>query len=74
MPKHVRESFKPSEKEIETAEAWINNQLVSKPKKDNTAIGGRFQFCFTPTSVGLAFKVVDTITNESCDATDYDTW
>lgn len=38
------------------------------------AIGGRYTFSFTPTSLGLVTKVKDDISGEEIDLTDYNMW
>lgn len=38
------------------------------------AIGGRYTYSFTPTSLGTVVKVYDAITKETIDLSDYDTW
>lgn len=38
------------------------------------AIGGRFTYMFTPTSLGIVIKVQDGVTRDILDVTDYDTW
>jgi hypothetical protein len=38
------------------------------------AIGGRFTYSFTPTSLDTIVKVTDGLTNNTIDLTDYDSW
>jgi len=38
------------------------------------AIGGRFTYSFTPTSLGTIVKVKCGLTNEEVDLTDYQDW
>lgn len=38
------------------------------------AIGGRYTYCFTDTNIGRIVKVIDGVTGENFDATDYDDW
>lgn len=38
------------------------------------AIGGRFTYCFTPTSLGTVIKVKDYISKKEIDVSDYDSW
>ncbi len=39
-----------------------------------TAIGGRYSFVVTPTSIGTVFEVEDRVTKKSIDLTDYTKW
>ena len=36
--------------------------------------GGRFTYCFTPTSLGIVIKVKDCISKREIDVSDYDSW
>lgn len=54
------------------ANEWMNGKL--KDGAYTGAIGGRFTFSFTPTSLGEVIKVTDSITNETLDLSDYDSW
>ena len=38
------------------------------------AIGGGFTYMFTPTGLGMVIKVVNNITKEELDLTDYKDW
>ena len=38
------------------------------------AIGGRFTFCITPTGLGLIVKIIDNVTKQELDVTDYENW
>lgn len=38
------------------------------------AIGGRFTYQFTPTSLGTVVKVIDNLSKEFLDLSDYDQW
>ena len=38
------------------------------------AIGGRYIFMFTPTSLGIVTKVKDVVTESEIDLSDYDQW
>lgn len=42
--------------------------------KDSTAIGGRYSYVFTPTSLGISMIVEDSLTKRRIDLTDYDSW
>lgn len=67
------ESFNLEIEQEKKASEWIKNQLTSKPKNSG-AIGGRFTFSFTPTSLGTIIKVEDNQTKEILDLTDYSSW
>ena len=62
--------FELSESEHAKAKEWIE----SKPKTYGGAIGGRFSYVFTPTSIGTSVKVVDNLDKSELDVTDYDMW
>lgn len=60
--------FPISEKESERIKDWINN-LTKDEAKDEVltkigAIGGRFTYRFTPTSIGVIGTIEDSITGE----------
>lgn len=38
------------------------------------AIGGAYRYTFTPTSIGVVFKVENIATKAVLDLTDYDSW
>lgn len=38
------------------------------------AIGGQFTYEFTPTSIGLGIVIIDNVSKERCDLTDYESW
>lgn len=38
------------------------------------AIGGQFSYQFIPTGIGVIFKVVDLVSRQELDLTDYDSW
>ena len=44
------------------------------PKVYTGAIGGRFTFHFTPTSLGCIVKVSDSVDKDEIDLTDYESW
>ena len=44
------------------------------PQKYTGAVGGRYTYSFTPTSLGVITKVSDAITNEVLDLTEYEGW
>jgi len=41
---------------------------------DHTAIGGRYSYVVTPTSLGTAVMIEDSISKKVLDLTDYNTW
>jgi hypothetical protein len=49
---------------------WINQQ----PDKPTGATGGRLQYIFIPTTLGLVFKVKDSLTKDEIDLTHYEDW
>jgi len=56
------------EKEKEKASLFIKEKEV----KYVGAIGGQFTFTFTPTSIGTIKTIIDNVSGEKCDLTDYD--
>lgn len=54
--------------------AKLANWASRFPLKLTGANGGRFTYCFTPTSIGLVVKVIDNCTQEQVDLTKYDNW
>ena len=50
------------------ADKWIDSQ----PKIDSGAIGRRWSYLFTPTSIGLLVVLIDNATKAKIDLTDYD--
>jgi hypothetical protein len=64
--------FKLSNEEIKKAKSWITSQ--EKTKEPPTAIGGRFSFNFTITSIGVVVVVKDNFKKEELDVTDYSHW
>lgn len=54
------------------AYSWMKKLI-----KDNAevgTIGGRFTFSFTGTGLGLIIKVIDNVTKQELDLTDYENW
>lgn len=51
-------------------EEWLKDH----PTFNVGAIGGRYTFSFTPTSLGMVIEVTDNLVNNSLDLTDYDAW
>ena len=63
-------NFSLTEKQKEKLSEWI--RLL--PDKIEGAIGGRYTFLFTPTSIGIAVSVRDNITQLEIDLTEYEDW
>ena len=63
--------FKLTKKQAEKLNEWSN-------QKDLTiytgAIGGRFTYQFTPTSIGVVVRVIDNIDKTEIDLSEYDEW
>jgi hypothetical protein len=51
---------------------WMKKQL--KDGANTGAVGGRFQYKFTPTNLGTVLLVKDMVTNQEIDVTDYESW
>jgi hypothetical protein len=52
----------------------VNDWVAGHAKRYGGAIGGRYTYTFTPTSLGTVSKVIDNITKEELDVTDYEGW
>ena len=50
-----------TKEENDKIKQWISNRET----KDTGAIGGRYEYRFFPTSIGVVCKIVDTTNNES---------
>ena len=55
--------FPISEEEGRKANEWMNSQREKLPANEG-AIGGRFQYIFLPTSIGVVGQVKDTFTED----------
>lgn len=70
--------FQLDDAQIAAFEAWIGNNdqaLAAEGKRmDGGAIGGRFTFAFTNTSLGTVVKVTDCLTKTELDLSDYENW
>jgi hypothetical protein len=70
-------NFQLTKDEVRRLKEWdelhINTHHGGKDP-DNTAIGGRLTFGFTPTSLGTILIVSCSCKKDSCDLTDYDSW
>lgn len=54
---------------------WMAEQdAILKDQKYEGAIGGRFTYSFTPTSLGCVVTVRDDLTDNEIDVTDYSMW
>lgn len=59
---------------------WRDEQdkvVAQKQGRDEAyygAIGGGYTFCFTPTGLGVALTVVNNVTKEEINLTEYDKW
>jgi hypothetical protein len=66
--------------QVRRLKQWQNEQnakVAAKQKKSYAyygAIGGGFSFIYTPTSVGNVIKVMNSVTKEEIDLTDYGSW
>jgi hypothetical protein len=58
----------------ETQETQFQEWRATRKKAPNTAIGGRYSFVFTPTSLGNTVKVLDTVYGDELELTDYESW
>lgn len=65
--------FDISEKEMTAASEWMDDHSKAHVMKSVGAIGGRWKWSFTPTSIGDVKKISCTCGAE-CDITDYNMW
>lgn len=63
-------SFGLEDSQVKKMFEWIR----TLPDAEQGAIGGRFTYCFTLTSLGVVSVVKDGITGQEIDLTDYDAW
>jgi hypothetical protein len=66
-------SFTLTAEQAERARAWQAAMEVEHPANSG-AVGGRFQFVFTPTSIGDCCSVRDTVTGVDLDISDFTDW
>lgn len=59
-----------SDSQLETLKKWKD----SHEKVYTGAIGGRYTWCFTPNNIGCVITVVDCVTKEELDLTDYNSF
>ncbi len=64
--------FTLDEKQTEKALEW--QRELAKDNANEGAIGGRFTYSITPTGLGLIIKLVDAVTKQELDLTDFDSW
>lgn len=50
------------------------NQWAKERPVSRAADGGQFEFRFFITGIGVVVKVVDLVSNETLDLTDYSSW
>jgi hypothetical protein len=62
--------FNLDEEQLKKLEKWKSKHA----KVYEGAIGGRYTYSFSPTSLGVVVKVTDDITKEEIDLTDYLSW
>lgn len=55
-------------------EKKLNDWIEKLPHTYTGAIGGRLEYCITPTGLGLIIKVKDAVTKTELDLTDYNDW
>lgn len=65
--------FELSDKEIKRANKFIKKQEKKYPTIP-TAMGGRFNYIFTPTGIGTGVSIRDAQENIEKNITDYDLW
>jgi hypothetical protein len=64
--------FDLSKKQLAELAKW--QVELERDEAPTGAIGGRYTYSFTPTSIGIVSKVKDEVTGDVLDLTDYDMW
>jgi hypothetical protein len=67
-------TFTISGNELTKLQAWKKKQDAKTRKVYKGAIGGEYTFSFSPTGIGTAIHVENSITKEVIDITDYEHW
>ena len=63
-------TFTLTQEQLKAADKWQESQ----PKIDGGAIGGRWTYVITPTSIGLIVTLIDNATQAEIDLTEYDSF
>lgn len=71
--KEQKMNFTLEGKELEKAKKWIKKQKKIHGENIGT-IGDRFSYIFTPTGIGVGITILDGLTQEKKDVTNYDNW
>jgi len=66
-------TFKINGEELKNARKWIKEQVTKYGGASGT-IGDRFSYIFTPTAIGTAVGVRDSLTGIEKNITDYSNW
>lgn len=72
--------FQLDESQKQRLNVWIRQQelkVADEQQRSNAyygAIGGAYEYCFLPTSIGLIVKVKNGLTKEEIDLSDYENW
>lgn len=70
-------NFQLTKQEVQRLKEWDELHIITHhggKDPDNTPIGGRLTFEFTPTSLGVIVQVRCACKQDTCDLTDYDAW
>jgi hypothetical protein len=62
--------FSLNDSQLEKLKEWQNNHKII----NKGAIGGRYTYCFTPTSLGVIIIIKSIIDNDEIDLTCYEEW
>jgi len=66
-----------NDEEVTAFGKWIieHDRVCRLAKRENQgAVGGRFTYSFTPTSLGVVKKVTCACSEGECDLSDYESW
>jgi hypothetical protein len=64
------ESFEISDEQLNKIKSWTDTHQSCY----TGAIGGRYTYCFSPTSLGVILNVKDIVTGNEIDVTEYSDW
>lgn len=60
--------------ELNESQSKNANAFMKAHAQDVGAIGGQFEFRFTPNSIGCACSVIDLVSHDVFELTDYKSW
>ena len=67
-------TFTIDNKALALLEKWKKKQDTKSRKKSKLYSEGQYTYSFSPTGIGTAIRVENTLTKDVIDITDYDSW